>query len=62
MVGGLMAIRFSLELFAAYLVGICWLGYLNRRRPTVRRFILILVWPLALLTGGGRLALLRENP
>lgn len=57
-----MAIRFSLELFAAYLVGICWLGYLNRRRPTLRRAFLILVWPLALLTQGGRLTLLREHP
>ena len=54
-----MAIRFSLELFAAYIVGICWLGYLNRQRPTLRRVLLVLIWPLALLTYGGRQILLR---
>jgi hypothetical protein len=53
-----MAIRFSIQIFAAYLVGILWLAYLNRRRPTWRRAFLILVWPLSLLTYGGRQALL----
>lgn len=55
-----MAIRFSLELLAAYLVGLAWLGYRNRRRPTLRRIGLILVWPLTLLTMHGRANLLRE--
>ena len=54
-----MAIRFSLELFAAYIVGIFWLGYLNRRRPSWRRVLLIVVWPVALITWGGRQTLLR---